>query len=799
MPPRTTSFTLPGLTAPVEIRVDRWGVPHLYAASQDDLFLAQGFNAARDRLFQIDLWRRRGLGLLSEVFGESCLEHDRAARLFLYRGDMAAEWSAYGPGTERVGGAFVRGVNAYVALCRADPTHLPPEFALLGHRPAYWEPADVARIRSHGLFYNVEQEVARALTLRDHGPEAEDLRRVREPAHDLRVPEGLDLSVIPDDVLRVYRLATTPPWENGGPFRGPDGSNNWVIAPSRTATGRPLLANDPHRAVTLPALRYLAHLSAPGIDAIGAGEPALPGISIGHNGRIAFGLTIFPIDQEDLYVYRTNPADPREYWHDGHWEPMRRVTETVPVLDAGQPATVDLWFTRHGPVIHDDPERGTAFAVRAAWLGPGMAPYLGSTGYMTADGPDAFVTAMDRWGAPGENQVYAAPDGTIGWQPAGRVPDRPNWDGTLPVPGDGRYEWAGFHPVGSLPSVRDPEQGWFATANQMNLPPGYPNADRTVTYDWHAPVRHDRIAAELAARTGWTVADCVRLQTDHTSLTARRVQPLLAGVGSDDPDVAWALEQLRAWDGELAPDSLPAALFEVWFRRHLRPAVRERALARLLPPDRRAAASARVLPVGDAATTDPRVDLDLLLTPGDRLGPDPDGTLRTAVLETLPAALADLGRLLGPDRARWTWGALHQAEPWHPLAAWLGEQAPDWIRAGPAPRGGSGDTVDATAYGTDFRQTTGATFRLVIDVGDWDASVAMNAPGQSGDPDSPHYRDLFADWAADGAFPLLYGRAAIERNTTHVIMLRPPDEPGTGTPPDHRDSDHGNGGVTNHR
>ncbi|KOT88336.1 PbsX family transcriptional regulator [Streptomyces rimosus subsp. pseudoverticillatus] len=779
--PGHTTYDVPGLAAPVEIRVDRWGVPHLYAASQDDLFLAQGFNAARDRLFQIDLWRRRGLGLLSEVFGESCLEHDRAARLFLYRGDMAAEWAAYGPRTECITSAFVRGVNAYVALCRADPAHLPPEFALLGHRPAYWEPADVARIRSHGLYYNLEQEVARALTLRDHGPAVEDLRRAREPAHTLRVPDGLDLSVIPDDVLRVYRLATNPPWEDGGPRQGPDGSNNWVIAPSRTATGRPLLANDPHRAVTLPALRYLAHLSAPGIDAIGAGEPALPGISIGHNGRIAFGLTIFPIDQEDLYVYRTNPDAPREYRYDGRWEPMTRVTETVPVRD-GRPVTVELWFTRHGPVIHEDPERGTAFAVRAAWLGPGMAPYLGSTQYMTAEGPDAFVAALRRWGAPGENQVYAAPDGTIGWQPAGRVPARPNWDGTLPVPGDGRYEWAGFHPADTLPSVRDPGRGWFATANEMNLPPGYPNARRTITYDWYAPIRHDRIAAELDARTGWTVADCVRLQTDCTSLSARRILPLLTGLTSDDPDVDWALGRLRAWDARLAPDSVPAALFEVWYRRHLRPAVLERALGRLLPPDRRAAALARVLPAGEAATTDPRIDLGLLLTPGDRLGPAPDRALRTAVLTTLPGALAELGRLLGPDRARWTWGALHQAEPRHPLAGWLGERAPDWTRAGPVPRGGSGDTVGATSYGTDFRQAGGATFRLVIDVGDWDASVAMNAPGQSGVPDSPHYRDLFADWAADRAFPLLYGRTAVARHTTRVITLRPAGGPPPGKP-----------------
>ncbi|GAA4496195.1 penicillin acylase family protein [Actinoallomurus oryzae] len=744
----TATYVVSALAEPVEILVDRWGVPHIYARSPDDVFVAQGFNAARDRLFQIDLWRRRGLGLLSEVFGAEYVEQDRAARLFLYRGDMAAEWPAYGPGTERVTRAFVAGINAFVALCRDRREHLPPEFT--DHLPAYWAPEDVARIRSHGLFANLGDEVARALTLRDHGPDVEDLRRVREPAGPLRVPEGLDLSVIPDDVLRVYRLAT------GASRAGLDGSNNWVIGPSRTASGRPLLANDPHRAVTLPSLRYIAHLFAPGIDVIGAGEPALPGISIGHNGRIAFGLTIFPIDQEDLYVYETN--DRHEYRYQGRWEPMERVRETVPVRD-GDPVPVELWFTRHGPVIHEGD--GTAFAVRAAWLEPGMAPYLGSMDYMRASDPEEFVAAMRRWGAPGENQVYAAPDGTIGWRPAGRVPRRSGWDGTLPVPGDGRYEWDGFADVDELPSVRDPEQGWWATANQRNVPDGHPVL---VTRDWYAPFRYERIREVLAARTGWTVEDCLRLQTDYVSLPARLIQPLLDGLRDDDPKVTAALETLRGWDATLSAGSGAAALFEVWYRRHLRPALLEAALSRLVPADRRADALARVLPAEDEAA-DPRVDLDLLLSPGDRLGPP--GTRERLILATLADAVADVERLLGTDQAGWAWGRLHRAEPAHLI---------EDRGVGSQPRGGSGDTVGATPYTPDFRQSGGATFRLVVDVGAWDASVAMNSPGQSGVPDSPHHHDLFGSWAADEAFPLLYSREAVERNLGDRIILRPSPE-----------------------
>ena len=262
-------------------------MPHLYAGSRDDLFVAQGFNAARDRLFQIDLWRRRGLGLLSEVFGDAYVEHDRAARLFLYRGDMHAEWRAYGSDTKRVTSAFVRGVNAFVALCREQQEHLRRSSRELGYLPAYWDASDVARIRGHGLFYNLEQEVARALTLRDHGPRWRTCGGYASPDRTgCACPTGWTCPSSPTTSCAStgWRPRRRPP----GPAArrgGLDGSNNWVIAPSRTATGRPLLANDPHRAVTLPSLRYIAHLSAPGLDVIGAGEPALPGISIGHNGR----------------------------------------------------------------------------------------------------------------------------------------------------------------------------------------------------------------------------------------------------------------------------------------------------------------------------------------------------------------------------------------------------------------------------------------------------------------------------------------------------------------------------------
>lgn len=764
-----------GLRDMVEVLVDRYGVPHIYASNDEDLFVAQGFNVARDRLFQMDLWRRRGLGLLAEVLGEEYLWRDRAARLFLYRGDMEQEWSAYGPDTKRVTTAFVQGINAYVDLCRADERHLPPEFRELGYGPATWNPEDVARIRSHGLYYNLEEEVARARVLRDFPPEVEDLRRVREPPVDLRVPQGLDLSVIPDDVLAVYRLATSPvvygaESADPGPNLAPEGSNNWVIAPDKSATGRALLANDPHRAVTLPSLRYLCHLSAPGLDVIGAGEPILPGISIGHNGRIAFGITIFPIDQEDLYVYQTRPDAPTEFRYGDGYEPMTEVIEEIPVR--GRPAVpVTLRFTRHGPVIREEPDRTTAFAVRAAWLLPGMAPYLGSVNYARASTADEFCSALRRWGAPGENHVYAMPDGTIGWQPAGRVPLRRGWNGTLPVPGDGRYEWDGFVDAVDLPSTRGPAQGWLATANEMNLPPSYPNEDRTVSYDWYQPYRHDRIVEALTAHDAWTVEACVRLQTDYLSVPARSILSVLSGLQSPDSPVDAALHLLRGWDAVESADSAAAALFEVWFQRHLRPGLLAAALRELVPEADVARALSLVLPPEDASF-DARVDLSLLLSPGDRLGPDPEQAIEELVLTSLAEAVEELESLLGTNWRRWAWGDLHRALLRHPMCSLMGSR--DWTRVGPLPRGGSGDTVGNTSYYGGFDQRTGASFRVVVDVGDWDRSVAMNAPGQSGMPNSPHYADLFEAWATDGSFPLLYSRSAVEAQLAYRFELRPP-------------------------
>ncbi|MEM9743175.1 MAG: penicillin acylase family protein [Pseudomonadota bacterium] len=773
-------YSLPGLTKPATITVDRWGVPHIEAQTHYDAFFVQGFNAARDRLWQIDLWRRRGLGTLSTVFGRDYLDQDRAARLFLYRGDMYREWLAYGSDAKRIATAFTAGINAYIRLTEADPDLLAPEFGLLGYRPERWDPSDVVRIRSHGLWRNLTTEVRRARLWCTLGEDASRVRKVLEPRWRTRLPAGLDPCVIPADVLDTYRLAKQPvvlpsqasstaqirakrltPAERD---RLDDaeaatlGSNNWAVAPQRTATGRAILADDPHRGHAIPSLRYIAHLRAPGLDVIGAGEPALPGLSIGHNERIAFGLTIFPIDQEDLYVYVKQRGG---YFYNGEAEALRLVEETLTLPD-GETETLQLRFTRHGPVIHETDK--FVFAARAAWLEPGMAPYFGSVEYMRAQNWRTFVAALNRWGAPSENQVYADIDGNIGFKPAGLFPKRAGWDGLLPVPGDGRYEWQGFYDMDVLPEEYNPERGYVSSANALNLPGDYPIDRYPVGFEWSAPWRHRRIVDVLAEQPKHSLNDSLALQRDYQSLLAARIvaalntQTRATPTGSDSPDDPTPATQARAllsaWDGVLSADSAAGALFRVWLRNHLDPAV----ATWLVGPEQ-------------AAELQPLDRYTLLSFLEQDAAP-------TLIEETLASAWEDLRARLGDDPANWRWGTLHQIRFQHPLlTAGLAADTGQAFALPPYPRGGSGNTANATtARGEGFDVTNGASFRMVLDVGNWDAARMTNAPGQSGDPRSPFYGDLLEGWATEGHFPLLYSKEAVEKDAVLRIELTPAPE-----------------------
>ncbi|WP_284179702.1 penicillin acylase family protein [Rhabdaerophilum sp. SD176] len=775
------TFSLPGLAAPGRIRVDRWGIPHLEAARLDDLWFVQGFNAARDRLFQIDLWRKRGLGLLAADFGPGFLEQDRAARLFLYRGDLTAEWAAYAPDAEAICSRFAHGINAYIALAERDPTLMPPEFSMLGTQPARWQAADVVRIRSHGLTRNALWEVQRLQVLAGADAETDLLRKYLYPAVDTPLPEGVRAEDCPIEALLPFRLAQAnvtfsperlaagltdaPHWRQVNDLNEvlfdaeASGSNNWVIAGARSPTGLPILASDPHRAHSLPSLRYIQHLRAPGFDAIGGGEPCVPGLSIGHNGDAAFGLTIFGADQEDVYLLETDPARPEHYRFEGGWRAMTVLEEAIPVKGhPDQPCR--LVFSHHGPILWRNAGGTRAVALRSVWFEPGSAPYLQSLTMLRTRTPEAFRASAERWGSPSVNLVYADRQGEIAWSPGGFMPARRNWKGLTPVPGTGSHEWDGFLDAGQLPFLRNPEAGFVATANEMNLPADWPHEAMPVGFEWTEASRATRIHEVLAGDHPVGVAESQALQTDAFSVPARRLCGLLGALDPVPAGIAPALALLAGWDHVLSAGSGPAALFELWYTSHLRHAV----MAKLAPE-----AVRKLLLPGDVEGI-----CRALEAPDSRWGTSPEAARDAMLCETLAAAWADANERLGPDPARWAWGKLHHGQFDHPLSSLLQRNPERSLDIGPLPKGGSASSPMHAGYRpSDFRVTHGASFRMVVDLADLDRSVTINAPGQSGDPRSAHYADLAPLWAEGAYVPMLYSDAAIAEATHFTWTLLP--------------------------
>ena len=773
------NWSVAGLNAPADIVIDHWGIAHIFAADIHDAFFLQGYNAARDRLWQIDLWRKRGLGLLSKSLGPAYLDQDRAARLFLYRGDMEKEWAAYAPDSREWVTAFVDGVNAYVAQVRSGDRPLPIEFKLTDSQPDIWRAEDVLRIRSHALVSNVASEVARARVACAGGLKADALRRKIEPlGHKVTVPQGLNPCDVPADVLKDYFLGTKQvdfsalsktarhadlsaeqQLVRALEAQSTEGSNNWVIAPSRTETGRPILANDPHRLLDVPSLRYIVALNAPGLNIIGAGEPALPGISLGHNDNIAFGLTIFSIDQEDLYVYELNKKDPDSYRYQSGWAKMQIVRESIEVK-GGPAREVELRYTRHGPVLKVDAANHRAFAMRTVWNELGLAGYFGSSRLLMAKNWDEFKAATNAWGAPPENLVYADVQGNIGWAASGRAPKRKNWDGLMPVPGDGRYEWAGFQGRDVLPSNFNPAAGFFATANEMNLPAGYPNEQNRIAFEWGDRSRVDRINELLGAKTKMTLADSMAVQTDVVSTQSRRAVGLLASLSSQDAALSQALALLKAWNHEEGTGSVAATIYEVWATKHLG----KTTVARAAPE-----AARKLIENGQLQAV-----IEYLEHADGALGANPAAARDAILVASLQGALAELNQRLGPDMTTWAWGRLHRAT-FEPATAVLADpELRAQLSVGPLQTPGSSSTPRAQAYKAgDFSVIGGASVRLVMDVGAWDNSVAMNTPGQSDDPMSAHYRDLFPLWAQGSYVPLRFSRAAVDADAEDLIHLLP--------------------------
>ncbi len=731
------TISIGGLEQPVEILRDHWGVAHIYAETVHDLFFAQGFAAAQDRLYQIEIWRRTGAGELAEILGPDYISRDRIARLVRYRGDMEAEWASYSPRSKEIAEAFTSGINAYVERNRDN---LPIEFELLDFEPGVWKPEHVL-LRVAGLLMvrNVSQEIARAQMIAQLGVDETRRWYPTDPERELRPDPNLDLAGIDDRVTSEYRRAVSIPV-----LHEQEGSNNWVVNAELSASGAPLLASDPHRPVILPSLRYLVHLNAPGWNVIGSGEPALPGVAIGHNERVGWGFTIVQYDLADLFVETTNPENPRQYLHRGEWLDMEIERQEVRVKGRNEPEQVELAFTRNGPVIWSDPENHRVVALRWAGQEPGTAGYLGSLALDQVRDWDGFVEAMRAWKVPAENIVYADVDGNIGWVAAGLMPVREGWSGLLPVPGHtGQYRWREFLDVEDLPQLLNPASGYIATANHNILPDGYA---RDLGFDWSAPYRFERVDEVLARGGKFSIEDFQALQLDETSLPARQLVAMLRE-SLDSPSAASAT--FDGWDFVLSAESNQAALFEAWMKRLPVKYVEANA-----PPASRGLIG-RYLQL-------PTLIEGLRTTPKEQ---------RIRIMsESLDEAFAELASRLGSDSAGWRWGDLHQINFRHPLSNT--PERREVLDLGSVRRGGDGFTPNATR-GPGYAQSSGASYRHILDVADWDRSVFTSTPGQSGQPGSPHYGDLLPMWAEGRYAPLVYSRSAVEANTAHRLLLQP--------------------------
>ena len=799
--PPVVTLALDGLAQPVEILRDRWGIAHIYAQNEDDLFFAQGYSAARDRLFQFEIWRRQATGTVAEILGRRELRRDIGARLLRFRGDMRAELNHYHPRGEAIVNAFVRGVNAYIAEMERDPSLLPLEFGLLGITPGRWTP-DIVISRHQGLVSNLTQELAIGRAVAAVGERAvREVYWFQPGSPDLTLDPIITRDALAANLLELYsasrsnlrfrpedlatrtnpqagraRLPATPDafapleeWNallSGQPRPragavpvdpwGFAGSNNWVVSGRLTASGMPIMANDPHRAQSSPSLRYYVHLVAPGWNVIGGGEPELPGVSIGHNEFGAWGLTVFGVDGEDLYVYRTNPSNPRQYRYADGWEDMHVLRETIPV-EGESPLSVDLEYTRHGPVLYRDSARNLAFALRAAWLDVGSSPYLASLRMDQARSWEEFRIACSYSRLPAENMVWADRQGNIGWQAVGGAPIRPNWSGLVPVPGDGRYEWQGYLPIPELPHIANPDKGWWATANNNLIPADYPHRD-AVAWTWSDPFRRDRIDEVLGSGRKHSLADMMQLQHDELAIPARTLVPLLRAVNPATDAGRRARERLLDSDFVLDRNSVAAGIYVEW-ERQLSVAV---AAAVIPEPVRQVTGSPQLSRV-----------IEWLLSPDGRFGNDPLGTRDRWLAESLDRAAASLRERFGDDMSRWNWGSndYHHALIRHPMSGAVDDELRRKLDVGPAPRGGYGLTVNATGGGAN--QTSGASFRIIADLSDWDRAVGTNTPGQSGNPDDPHYADLFPLWAAGEYFPVFYSRGKVESVTEARLQLVP--------------------------
>ncbi|MDH5224107.1 MAG: penicillin acylase family protein [Actinomycetota bacterium] len=742
------SVALDGLREPVSVRRDTWGVPYIEAASLDDLWFAHGVVTAGERLFQLELTIRAANGRLSELFGDRTLDDDRLARTVGFHRAGARIASGWDERSRRMHERFRAGVRAWVA----DMPAAPLEYTLLDTQP--WIPDDEAAwasafvLLAWGLSGNWDTELLRAW-IGEAGDDDLVARLLPPPPVD--APE-----VVPGALAGALFDATRR-------VKG-QGSNAWAVAGSRTTTGAPLLANDPHLLAVQPGVWFECHLSAPGYRARGVALTFSPGVLLGCTDHHAWGVTNVGGDVQDLFEERLN-GDRSAAEHEGAWEPLTMHREEINVRGEDEARVVEVRESRHGPLLDtfvsgmvhpeyvalpDEP----VYALSWVGLDQGIRPSLVVDAAAARSFDDFRAATLEGLACPGQNVVYADVDGTIGYACTGRYPVRGRGEGTSPVPGwTGDHEWTGWVPVEELPWGVDPERGFLVSANHRMHDESYPHL---IGNDFHTPFRARRIAEVLAGGAHHDVTAMEALQTDVVSVAAREnLELLLAHLDADggEADVRDALMLLGGWDAEMASDSAATAVYQVWCSHIARLALAPTLGDELF--DRyhawREPFQCRTLP-------------QMLRT----------GELDRDLLErALVDAFAELRSSLGDDATSWRWGDLHRVRLAHPLAAIPGFEA--LFVALDAGVGGDDQTVLQT--GVDARAGYAAavipSWRAVYDLGDLDRSVGVLPTGESGNPASSHWSDQAPLWLAGRTHALAFSEPAVDAAAVSEMRLVP--------------------------
>jgi penicillin amidase len=772
---------VPGLHDEVSIDRDAWGIPHIAAGTVDDLFFANGFVHAQDRLWQMELNRRVGSGRLSELFGERTIEADRLMRYFGFRRVAEQEARLLDGITRAALEAYCRGVNYFLANRLGG---WPLEFSLLRllppphprWRPEPWNVADVlvySKVMALGLCVNWSAELVRAQIVARLGP---DRTAALEPIYGRQQPLVIPGAEVPAGAVR--RLADA--YAELVPFLEASGvgaggfSNNWVVDGTRTASGKPLLANDPHLAVQMPSIWYELELNGPGYNVAGASLPGVPGVLIGHNRKIAWGVTAAALDVQDIVIEQINPDHPGQYLYQGAWRDGDVVQEEIAVRGRQQPVRVDVLITHHGPVISPVLEgEQRALALRWTALQPGvMASSLLALNMATTW--QEFATALRAWDAPPLNFVYADVEGNIGYYTPGVVPIRLAGDGALPVPGwTGDYEWIGTVPFDDLPHAFNPPSHQIVTANNRLVGADYPY---NLGNEWLPGYRAQRIADMLEGRSNLTVEDFKRMQLDLRSLPGLEAQRVLATLEGREAREQELLAEAGRWDGNLTAASVGGCICLV-FQHHFLRAVFGPILGDL---------TEAYLGTGHSMLT-PRTNfygraLPLLYELAGRRddhwfarmganGQTWDGVLRAALGQTM----VFLSTRLGPDSGQWRWGRLNRITFAHPL----GDRLPldRMFNRGPFEVGGDDHTVAAAAlplYSPHDRNGWITSYRQIVDLERlWD-SVSMHTTGQSGHQASEHYADMITPWREGRYHPMSLPVGDMRRELGGHLVLQPP-------------------------